>query len=209
MMTSQFAYASQSPMGQMMLEGVFEILGQAATNAVINLARLPQIGGDMPPDGDVKAGCFRDITAVQLALEALYGRRGGQGVALRSGRASASLLLRRYSEKMGFRELSFRLQPVAVRIRQGLEIFAHTMSDLCSLTISITENDHAWQWEIQECPVCWQRQSEAAICHFFVGLLQEFLNSISGGKLYSVVESECVAAGKDACVFTIDKAALE
>ena len=51
--------------------------------------------------------------------------------------------------------------------------------------------------------------SEAPGCYFIVGILQEFLSTISGGKLFNVVETECRATGGAACIFRIDKQALE
>ncbi len=209
MMASQFSDASRTQMGQVMLEGVFEILGQAGTNAVLNLARLPQVGGQPPTGDDLQASWFHEITAIQLALEALYGRHGGQGVALRAGRAAAELVMRQHGEARGLKELNFRLLPISARIRQGLDILAALLQDLGGGQVRVTEDEYAWRWEISVCPLCHQRSSPAPACHFFVGLLQAFLVGVSGGKTYNVVESACRATGAPDCVFAIDKMALE
>jgi predicted hydrocarbon binding protein len=42
-----------------------------------------------------------------------------------------------------------------------------------------------------------------------VGLLQEALYWVSGGKFYDVEEQDCIAMGDAACVIIIDKVAIE
>jgi predicted hydrocarbon binding protein len=42
-----------------------------------------------------------------------------------------------------------------------------------------------------------------------VGLLQEALYWVSGGKFYYVEEEDCIAMGDAACVIIIDKVAIE
>ena len=75
--------------------------------------------------------------------------------------------------------------------------------------VSVVENDQNWTWRSQHCPLCWQRTSTEPVCHFTVGMLQEFLAWASSGRVYSVNEIECQAAGADACLFQIDKKALD
>jgi len=88
-------------------------------------------------------------------------------------------------------------------------MLAKTVSDLCCEPFLATEDGDAWIWQAHTCPVCRQQQSEKPVCYFIVGLLQEFVTTISGGRIYNIVESECLAMGSVACTFRIDKQAME
>jgi predicted hydrocarbon binding protein len=64
-------------------------------------------------------------------------------------------------------------------------------------------------WQIDLCPECWGRQSITPTCHFTVGLLQEFLSWLSGGKIYLVEETSCKAKGDTVCQIRIDQKPLD
>ncbi len=110
---------------------------------------------------------------------------------------------------MGLNNLDYRLLPTPTRIRAGLEALANVVSELCSEPFQAIEDGEAWIWQALTCPVCGQQRSEGSVCYFIVGLLQEFVSTISGGKIYNVVETECLAAGAESCTFRIYKQALE
>ena len=42
------------------------------------------------------------------------------------------------------------------------------------------------------------------VCHLAVGLLQEALYWVSGGKVFNVEEKTCIAAGDATCTIEID-----
>jgi predicted hydrocarbon binding protein len=197
-----------SQIGEILLLGVEEIISRSGMNAVLNLAHLT-------PEGTLEFGEivrrmeYKDIAAVTQALESMYGPRGGRGIALRAGRASYKYILRQNGTVMGITDLNFRLLPVPARLKTGLDALALLMSKIGDEQVSVVETDQAWIWRSQRCPLCWQRSSKEAVCHFTVGLLQEFFAWASSGRVYSVTETECQAAGADACLFQIDKKALD
>jgi predicted hydrocarbon binding protein len=209
MTLSDAAIPCSSQIGQMMFEGVWEVTGQAGAADLNILLKQspPKIAVILPAEQSNIS--FDDLSAIQLALESLYGRLGGQGVALRAGRAAGSQVFRRYGVQMGLQALDYRLLPGPNRVRAGLSALAAKVSELSCNRFIMTENPDAWLWQGSFCPVCWQRQSELPACYFIVGLLQEFLSIISGGKIFNVVETECRAVGGDACIFSIDKQVLE
>ena len=63
-------------------------------------------------------------------------------------------------------------------------------------------------YTIYQCPVCWGRTSAKPICYGAVGILQEGLRWVSGGKDFKVEEMECHATGQENCVFHIYKEPL-
>ena len=201
----EFTCASQ--IGKIMLEGVRDIVGQAGVNAISGFSTprfLPASGPE-----NLEKMAFSELSVLQGVLEALYGKKGGQGIALRAGRASTSMIFRKFGQPMGLNNLDYRLQPTPTRIKGGLETLAKKFSDLCGEPFLMAEDEEAWIWQVRTCPVCRHRQSEKPACYFIVGLLQEFVTTISGGKIYNVVESECLAAGAQACTFRVDKQAMD
>jgi len=201
----EFPCASQ--IGKIMLDGVHDIIGQSGVNDISRLNKT-SLTPEITPANREKVA-FSELSTLQGILETMYGRRGGQGIALRAGRASSSMIIRKFGQRMGLNNLDFRLLPTQTRIKTGLEALAKTVSDLCCEPFIATEDGEAWKWQVQLCPVCWQRQSEKPECYFIVGLLQEFVSTITGGRIYNIVESECVATGAESCTFRIDKQAME
>ena len=187
-----------SPLGRIMEEGVKEIIGQDGMNAVYHLTGR----GERESAGE-------ELARMQIALERLYGARGGRGVALRAGRAAFDRILKQYGGEMGVKSLDYRLNPTPRRLRIGLEALATQLTGLCDESIEVLEDEAAWIWRLAECPLCRPGGADEPACSFFVGLLQEFTGWASGGKIYAVSETECRASGNPACVVRIEKRPLE
>ncbi len=199
-----------SHLSQIVLEGVEEIIGRSGVQAVFNTGMMARF---YPPESEIaaqgKGSPAPEVTAIQLSLEEMYGKRGGRGVALRAGRASLKYLLRTYGASLGLTDLNYRLLPAPARLRTGLEALVRLFSDLEGGPVEVEQAETAWLWRSAACPFCWQRRTTEPACTFTVGILQEFLSWISGGKVYHVEETECRGISKPACVFRIDKQPLE
>ncbi len=199
-----------SRLGQIVLEGMEEIIGRSGVHAVLNtdlMARFYQQENEM---GAQEEGLpARELSAIQSSLEEMYGKRGSRGVALRAGRASFKYVLRYYGASLGLTDLNYRLLPAPARLRTGLEALVKLFSDLEGGPVEVEQAETAWLWRSTACPFCWLRTTSEPACPFTVGLLQEFLSWNSGGKVYHVEETECRAQGKPACVFRIDIKPLE
>ena len=152
---------------------------------------------------------YSEIVAIGVGLEQMYGPRGGHGVALRAGRAGFKYILRQYGPAMGITDLQFRLLPVPVRVKTGLDALAALMARLGHEQVSVSETERSWLWRSQNCPYCWQRSLPEPGCHFTAGLLQEFFAWVSSGRVYAVSEVECQGCGAQACLFQIDKKPLD
>jgi predicted hydrocarbon binding protein len=94
-------------------------------------------------------------------------------------------------------------------VKTGLEAMAALMARLGDERVTISENERFWYWRSEHCPYCWQRTLREPVCYFTTGMLQEFFTWASSGRVYTVVELECRAAGAAACLFQIDKKALD
>jgi predicted hydrocarbon binding protein len=74
--------------------------------------------------------------------------------------------------------------------------------------VSLKESGEKILWQIEQCPWCWGRQGTEPLCQFPVGMLQEALYWVSGGKFYNVVEETCIAQGDQVCSIAIDRSPL-
>jgi predicted hydrocarbon binding protein len=93
-----------------------------------------------------------------------------------------------------------------------LRIGAKTFSDLFNKhtdqRVRVEEKEDKILWHIERCPLCWGRTAEEPVCHLAVGLLQESLYWVSGGKVFSVEETACIAKGDPACTIVIGQTPL-
>ena len=71
------------------LNALEEVMGKNGLNAILNLAHLPHLIDNYPPANLERAFDFADYTAINMALEEMYGPRGGRGLALRAGPSSS------------------------------------------------------------------------------------------------------------------------
>jgi predicted hydrocarbon binding protein len=110
---------------------------------------------------------------------------------------------------LGIADLAFRLFPLHMKVKIGAEVFAETFNKFSDQRVRLVEDPTHLLWVIERCPVCWGRKTKDPCCHLAVGLLQESLYWVSGGKNFAVEETECIACGDENCVIAIDKRPLD
>lgn len=198
-----------SKLGRIFLQSYEEILGQAAMIAVHKLAGLNSFIGALPPNNVEHAFYLNHLSQIQEALEQIYGMRAGRGFAIRVGRASLKNGLRLYGPLLGVTDLSFRMLPLHVKARKGIETLASLFNRYTHESITLIQKDDHYEWISEQCPLCWQRQTEAPCCHLAVGILQELLCWISAGRNYLIEEKTCIAAGDPNCSIQIARHPLD
>jgi predicted hydrocarbon binding protein len=203
------AYNLPNTMGRILLLGMQEILGTDGLNAVLSASGLPAWSDSYPPDDMRPEFAFSDLSQVQAALENIYGPRGGRGLALRTGRAAFKFGLRQFAEQLGLNEVGFRLLPLSEKLPRGAEIFADLFNQFSDQCVRVETCDTFILWHIERCPVCWERHSPDPLCHLAVGVLQEALYWVSGGKSFMVEETACIARGDPACTIAINRQPLD
>jgi predicted hydrocarbon binding protein len=202
-------YRYPDEMGRIILLAMQEVMGTRAVNAILSAAGMHQTGNRYPSAGrDVQPG-FTQISRIQSALEEIYGKQGGQGLALRCGRVSFKYGLREYGEQSGCTNLEFRLLPFNARLRAGSDMLAKMLNENSGQTVRVSDQGEHYVWEIERCPVCLGRHAESVSCHLTVGVLQESLFWISGGKFFNVEETHCIAKGDPTCTILVNKKPLD
>ena len=195
--------------GLITIKALEDVMGRNGLNAILNLAGLSKYIDGYPPDNLVKGFDFTELSALGVALEDMYGPRGGRGLALRAGRATFSDALKDFGALAGVGDLAFKVLPLQAKLRIGLPAMAKIFSQVSDQHSTVEEKDAEFIYTIHKCPVCWGRTgSDKPVCFVATGLLQEGLKWISGGSEFRVNESHCHAMGDDVCDFVIQKEPL-
>ena len=181
-------------------------MGKNGLNAILNMAHLSNLIDNYPPANLERAFDFSDVSSVNIALEEMYGSRGGRGLALRAGRATFAEGLRNFGAMVGAGDLAFKVLPLNAKLKVGVPALAKIFSQVSDQKTTVEELDTEYHYIIHKCPVCWGRTGEEKpVCFMAAGVLQEGLKWVSGGSEFRVDESECVAMGADVCKFIIQK----
>jgi len=182
-----------------------EIMGKNGLNAVLNMAKLSQLIDNYPPEDMEKKFDFADFTALNAALEEMYGPRGGRGLALRAGRAGFARGLQGFGALVGASDLAFKVLPLGTKLKLGLPMMAAVFNQFSDQISRVEEKQDHFVYYIDRCPVCWGRKTDKPVCFAATGLLQEGLRWLSGGKEFRVDETTCIGMGDQACTFLIYK----
>jgi len=188
------------------LESLLNVMGKNGLNAILNLAHLPHLIDNYPPNNLERDFDFADFTAVNWALEEMYGPRGGRGLALRAGRATFAEVLRNFGALAGVGDLAFKVLPLRAKMRIGVPTMARIFSQISDQHSTVEEIENEFVYTIHRCPLCWGRKGlDKPVCFMGAGLLQEGLKWISGGSEFRVNETKCMAMGDEKCVYIINK----
>ena len=192
--------------GLIILESLQDVMGKNGLNAILNLASLGHMIGNFPEDNLAKGFDFADLSAINQALEEMYGPRGGRGLALRVGRRTFSDALRNFGALAGVGDLAFKVLPLPVKIRIGAPSMAKIFTQMSDQISTVEEKEDVFVYTIHRCPVCWGRTGlDKPVCFIATGLLQEGLKWVSGGNEFRVNESKCITMGDEVCEFIIQK----
>lgn len=204
---SGYYYANKFAL--IILDALSDIMGENGLKAVLNLAHLPELIDNYPPDNLQKEFDFADVSAINQALEEMYGPRGGRGLALRVGRSTFADALKNFGALAGAGDMAFKILPLHTKMRIGVPAMARIFSQMSDQYSTSKEVDDTFVYTIHRCPVCWgRRELDKPVCFIAVGLLQEGLKWLSGGKEFRINESKCIAMGDAVCEFVIQKKPL-
>jgi predicted hydrocarbon binding protein len=192
--------------GRIALLSYEEVLGKGGLNVLLNLASLSNLIDNYPPVNMERGFDFADHTAILVALEELYGPRGGRGLAVRAGRSAFRDILDNFGAMAGVTDLATKDLPLQIKMRIGLTSAAKTFSEVSDQLTTVQEVDDSFIWTIHHCPSCWSRQrGDKPVCFVTVGFLQASLKWLSNGHEFHVNETKCCAVGDATCDFVIQK----
>lgn len=179
------------------IEALEEVMGKNGLNAILHLADLSEYINNYPPDNLEKEFDFAYFTALCVALEEMYGPRGGRGLALRAGRATFADALRGFGALAGVGDLAFKVLPLAAKLKIGLPAMANIFTQFSDQVSNVHEESDKYIYTLERCPMCWNRKADRPVCYVGQGLLQEGLRWVSGGHEFKVDLATCIAKGDD------------
>ena len=183
-----------------------DVLGKGGLNVLLNLAALSNLIDNYPPANMERGFDFADHTAILVALEELYGPRGGRGLAVRVGRSIFKGMPDIFGTKAGITDLAAKELPLQEKMGIGLTSAAKTFSEVSDQLTTLQEVEDSFIWTIHHCPSCWSRQgADKPVCFVTVGFLQASLKWLSNGHEFNIAETKCCAVGDTICDFVIQK----
>jgi predicted hydrocarbon binding protein len=202
--SNQYFYANK--VVRLYLLAVEEVIGKKGLNATLNLAHLSHLVDNYPPDNLDKQFDFADFSTLSLALEEVYGSRGGRLLGIRAGKIYFEHALQAFGEKTGATSPDFINLSPQEKLRKGLALIAQASNSLSDQSITVEERQDDFLYTIHVCPACWGRSGESKpVCAMPNGFLQGCLNWLLEGKEFSLQEEKCIAMGNDVCQFVIQK----
>lgn len=184
-----------------LFQAMEEVMGQHGLDEILARTEI----SSRPPDDLAREFPFEHISAINAALDEVYGGRGGRGMALRTGRAWFSQGMKGFGALSGIGDPAFRRLPLQDRVRLALQAQAEIFSAFSDQQSSLEVAQGTLRFVIQASPFAWGRSAEKPVCHPLVGLLQECARWASNGRDYTVRETSCIAAGDPACVILINQ----
>ncbi|GAB4415712.1 MAG: 4-vinyl reductase [Anaerolineae bacterium] len=173
------------------------VMGKNGFHAILHLAGLSEYINNYPPDNLEKEFDFAYFTALCVALEEMYGPRGGRGLALRAGRATFADALRGFGALAGVGDLAFKVLPLAAKLKIGLPAMANIFTQFSDQISNVHDDGDKYIYTLERCPMCWNRKADRPVCYVGQGLLQEGLRWVSGGHEFKVDMATCIAKGDD------------
>ena len=152
---------------------------------------------DKPPLQMVKAS---DVAALHRALVDSLGYRAAAGISLEAGRLTGDYLLaHRIPQKA---QWLLRMLPRALAARILVRAIArHAWTFAGAGTFSYSFQSKL-TLRLTNSPVCRNLRSDTPACHYFAGTFERVFGAMLGPRL-RVIETECEAAGAQACVFSV------
>ncbi len=183
-----------------------EVIGKNGLKATLNLAHLSHLVDNYPPETLDKEFDFADFSTLNLALEEVYGGKGGRLLGIRAGKIYFQNALRAFGEEAGFFKPEFTSLPPLEKLRFVLTVASQAGNQMSDQNVTVEEREKDFIYTIHACPACWGRSGEEKpICAMPTGFLQGCVSWLLEGKEFSVIEEKCVAVGDEACQFVIQK----
>jgi hypothetical protein len=198
-------YCYPNKLARVYILALEDVMGKNGLNAILNLAGLSHLIDNYPSDNFDKQFEFAEFSALNWALEEMYGPRGGRGLELRAGRAAFARGLPGFGPLAGVGDLAFRVLPLTAKLKAGLPALAKIFTQFSDQVSLVEDKGDYYTYTMNPCPVCWGRTADRPICFAGMGVIEEGLHWVSGGKKFRVDEIECVAAGGEICTYAIYK----
>ncbi len=183
-------------------------MGRNGLSYLLQEAALAEFEEAFPANTLDRAFDFAYFGAISEGLEAMYGQKGGRGIALRVGMATFAEGMRHFGIFKGMQSPIFRSLPLENRVDLGLNALASVLTHFSDQRCWLQQDETSVLLYTDNCPFAYGRTSDRPTCHAMVGIIQECLRWASNGYEFRVREVQCRTCGDDSCVFRINKTAF-
>lgn len=190
---------------RLVLVSAEEILGEKGIAALLNLAGLPELIGNYPPENVHKEFPFTSIAKIQKAFWIMLGSRGARVFATRAGEQTLRYGLNQFGAVARAAQAAMRIGSLESRIRVGVEFFAKFFNTVSDQKVRVEEDENYWYWIIERCPMCWNQKAEEPMCHLGVGVLQAAAAWATDGMRFRVGPTQCIGMGAKEGIIQIEK----
>lgn len=180
-------------------------MGQNGLSSLLSLAGLENYLQHLPADTMERQFDFAALSALNQALEEMYGLRGGRGMALKIGQATFAKGLKDFGVMRAINDPIFKALDLPKRSTYGLEALAGLFSHFTDQDSIVQAEKDVWLFRAHPTPFAWGRKSDKPLCHMLSGIILESLRWSSNGYEFYVRETHCAATGHDACLFRVNK----
>ena len=201
-------YHFPNRISRILLLALRDVMGENGIHAVLNIARLQHFIEECPPPNFEPGMTFDEVGRLFDAVEGIYGVRGGQRLARRSGEACFKYGIEGFGGVIGFADFALRLLPISLRVRIGLEVLAEIFNRYTDQRVVLGEGEDSFFFIIERCGFCWRRHSDTPACALIEGLLEESLYWVSRGKRFFIEGTSCIACGDSVGTLRVDKTPL-
>ena len=182
------------------------LVGEKGIAAVLRAAGLLE---SLPPKLNMQHE--NNIPYIYLAnlfrtLDVIYGPRGARSLAYQAGKLSFEPAFGMLALVKESRDKQANLFRGAEKLEEALCTLAEIAARSSAQHITLADYSDHFRFIIGNCPICSVPiRHDLPVCYFTVGFLRGGLQNLLGVNDYPVQETECVATGDPACVFTIRK----
>lgn len=195
--------------GRLYLISLEDVMGRNGVSALLRLAGCDHLITNYPPSNLKREFPFADLSAISQATHIMYGRRGARGMELRAGRYAFNLGLKEFGPLLGMADLALKLMPMTMKLKIALNATAQTFDRFSDQPTHVEERKDHFAYQIEQCPICWERTTDYPAGALAQGILEEALAWVSGGRSFPITQTDCQGMGCEHCIFAIAKNAAD
>lgn len=193
-----------------LLKATEEVMGTNGLKAVLNLGGLQKYINNFPPNNLEPDVTMAEYAAAQQAVEDFYGGRGARAMLTQIGRATFRYGLEEQPAILGIAGLALRMLPEKLKAKWILSRIVDAGNKRLNMGVELVEEDETYDLVYANCPGMFRERDDQTMgCYTTVGVMQEALRWVSGGKNYRVQQVACKRVGDEQCRFCVWKEPAE
>jgi hypothetical protein len=184
-----------------LLKSLEDVLGKNGVKAILNLSGQSSMINNYPPDNMNPEIDIARYSMIMGALDDMYGDRGAQALALKAGNM---LFIETMQDKdpLGVGTDEYKAKPIEEKIERGLIMIKSFVTKTAITSIPRTA-DGQFLYEVENCAVCYGRETKVPRCHLNVGLLQAVVRYSTNGLELPVTQIKAHSCGDPDCEYVI------